>query len=103
VAQARGLPPLLRIGCRDHERDRILFLEQQGFRHDRTFLEMVRSLSELLPTALLPEGFKIVHSLGQADLGSRVDLYRTDLTSQEGAASRFNISLTKQRLIFVVA
>jgi NitT/TauT family transport system permease protein len=29
--------------------------------------------------------------------------YRTDLTSQEGAASRFNISLTKQRLIFVVA
>jgi hypothetical protein len=30
-------------------------------------------------------------------------IYRTDLTSQEGAASRFNISLTKQRLIFVVA
>ena len=30
-------------------------------------------------------------------------LYRTHLRSQEGAASRFSISLTKQRLILVVA
>ena len=29
-------------------------------------------------------------------------LYGTHLTSQEGAASRFSISLTKQRLILVV-
>lgn len=52
---------------------------------------------------LIGEGVQPEH-LNDDRLGRVLDqLYRTHLTSQEGAASRLSISLTKQRLILVVA
>ncbi|HEY9663979.1 MAG TPA: GNAT family N-acetyltransferase, partial [Allocoleopsis sp.] len=57
VAQLRGLPAQLMVGCRDYQRDRIALFEKHQFSYERCFLRMRRSLAEPIPAAQLPAGF----------------------------------------------
>jgi mycothiol synthase len=75
VGQERGLPALLRSGCRDSQSDRILLFQNHGFTYERCFLRMERSLLEPIPVAQLPEGFTLAYAEGEQDIEARVDLH----------------------------
>jgi mycothiol synthase len=75
VATERGINVKLRSWVRDKQCDRIALLENCGFRGDRYFLTMGRSLKEPIPEPKLPEGFILRHSQGAPDAQAWVEMH----------------------------
>jgi len=75
VADERGVRVKLRSGVRDKQDTRIALLEKCGFRGERYFLTMGRSLKEPIPEPKLPEGFTLYHSKGKLDAQAWVEMY----------------------------
>lgn len=67
-AKERGVGSISML-CPTHEenRDRINLLENNGFKIERYFLAMERSLSETIPEPQLPEGFRLREVDSQED------------------------------------
>lgn len=59
VAAERGVPVKLRSGARHHQGDRIAVLEACGFKPERYFFRMARSLDGAIPEPPLPAGFTL--------------------------------------------
>ncbi|MEQ8996501.1 MAG: GNAT family N-acetyltransferase [Coleofasciculus sp. B1-GNL1-01] len=75
VSQERGLPVNVRCGSRADQTDRITILERCGFKRDRYFFTMTRSLQEPIPEPKLPDGFTLGYSKGKEDVEAYVELY----------------------------
>jgi len=65
-------------GARQDNVQRIAFLEQYGFRYSGKFAEvnMLRSLKDLIPEALVPTDYEIRAFVGEEDLSSRAAAQR---------------------------
>lgn len=75
IAQHKGLPAKLYLGCRDHQLDRLSLFEKCGFAYERCFLRMTRSLQEPIPQPQFPTGFTLAHTRGIADAAAWVQTY----------------------------
>ena len=71
----RNLPVKLRTYTRENNSLGIHLLEKQGFAIDRYFLTMARSLSEPIPTAEFPTGFRLSHLTGEKDAQPWVEMF----------------------------
>ena len=58
-SQASGLPLNLRSGAREHQADRLAFLEAHGFSRVRYFYRMVRPFAMEIPTPQIPPGYRV--------------------------------------------
>lgn len=74
VRQERCLAVKLLAGAGAEQAERITFLERCGFRIERYFLTMVRSLSEPIPEPQLPDGFTLRPIQGEPDAQAWVEL-----------------------------
>jgi len=75
VSRERSLPVNVRCGSRADKTDRIAILERCGFKRDRYFFTMARSLQEPIPEPQFPDGFTLGYSKGEADAQAYVELY----------------------------
>ena len=75
VAKERGARVKLRSGARAQDADRISVLESCGFRVDRYFCRMARSLSEPIAIAQFPEGFALRLFPGEEDAEAWVEMF----------------------------
>ena len=74
AGQEHALPTKLAVSCRDYQRNRIQLYEAAGFVYERSFLRMKRSLSEPIPTPVLPEGFTLI-SGQEIDVAAWVEMH----------------------------
>lgn len=74
VKQERGFPVKLRAGARNSQAQKIAALEKHGFRIDRYFFSMERSLIESIPEAKFPERFILRSINGEAEAQAWVDI-----------------------------
>ncbi|MDX2239814.1 MAG: GNAT family N-acetyltransferase [Leptolyngbyaceae cyanobacterium bins.302] len=75
LAQAHQRPARLRTGARDDYAFRLNWLTRKGFTSDRTFYQMMRSLSEPIPQPQLPDGFTIRPLQGEAEVAAWVEMF----------------------------
>lgn len=75
VSRERHVDVVLRSSGRDHQRDRLAFLESAGFKRDRCFLSMARSLLEPIPTPEFPSGFTLRQVSGESEVQAWVEAY----------------------------
>ncbi|WP_293150292.1 MULTISPECIES: GNAT family N-acetyltransferase [unclassified Microcoleus] len=75
VASLRGAHVKLRSGVRTQDVDRISVLESCGFRVDRYFCRMARSLSEPIAQPQFPEGFALRLFPGEEDAEAWVEMF----------------------------
>ncbi|WP_293128352.1 GNAT family N-acetyltransferase [Microcoleus sp. bin38.metabat.b11b12b14.051] len=75
VAKERGAQVKLRSWVRAQDADRISVLTNCGFRVDRYFCRMARSLSEPIPQAQFPEGFTLRVFPGEQDAEAWVEMF----------------------------
>ena len=75
VAKERGTPVKLRSGARAQDADRISVLTNCGFRVDRYFCRMARSLSEPIPEPQFPQGFALIQFPGEEDAEAWVEMF----------------------------
>ncbi|WP_017716739.1 GNAT family N-acetyltransferase [Kamptonema formosum] len=80
VAAERGVPVLLRSGARHDQGERIALLEACGFKPERYFFRMARSLDGAIPEPPLPVGFTLRQGSRQ-DAKAWAEMY--DLTFSE--------------------
>ena len=75
VAKERHTPVKLRSSARAQDADRISVLTNCGFRVDRYFCRMARSLSEPIPEPQFPEGFTLRLFPGEQDTEAWVEMF----------------------------
>jgi mycothiol synthase len=75
VSAVRGSPVKLRSSARADECDRISLLTSCGFKADRYFFRMARSLSEPIPEPQFPEGFWLREFPGEQDSEAWVEMF----------------------------
>jgi mycothiol synthase len=75
AAKERNLPAKLRTYSREDKIDEIQLLEKQGFKVDRYFWTMARSLSEPIPTPEFPANFALTHVSGEQDIQPWVEMF----------------------------
>ncbi len=75
VSAVRGAPVKLRSSARAEDGDRISVLTSCGFRADRYFFRMARSLSEPIPEPHFPEGFALRQFPGEQDAEAWVEMF----------------------------
>ena len=75
VAKERHTPVKLRSSARAQDADRISVLTNCGFKADRYFCRLARSLSEPIPEPQFPEGFTLRLFPGQQDAEAWVEMY----------------------------
>ncbi|MCC3498808.1 MAG: GNAT family N-acetyltransferase [Microcoleus sp. PH2017_15_JOR_U_A] len=75
VASLRGAQVKLRSGVRTQDADRISVLTNCGFRVDRYFCRMARSLTEPIAQAQFPEGFALRLFPGEQDSEAWVEMF----------------------------
>ncbi|MEG3859991.1 GNAT family N-acetyltransferase [Microcoleus sp. herbarium12] len=75
VASLRGACVKLRSWARPQDTDRISVLTNCGFRVDRYFCRMARSLSEPIPEPQFPEGFELRQFPGEEDAEAWVEMF----------------------------
>lgn len=75
VCQERHLAVKLLAGAGAEQAKRMTLLENCGFRIERYFLTMVRSLSEPIPEPQLPDGFTLRPIQGEQDAQTWVELF----------------------------
>jgi mycothiol synthase len=74
VAQKRSLKAKLRSNSRDDRQDRIALLERNGFTVERCFLNLSRSLAELISEPCFPQGFTM-RTVREEDAAAWIDLH----------------------------
>lgn len=75
VGQERGLLVKLRSGTRADQSQRIAVLESCGFKPDRYFLTMERSLSNPIPEPQFPQGFTLRQLKDEQEIEAWVEMY----------------------------
>ncbi|MCU0543142.1 MAG: GNAT family N-acetyltransferase [Oscillatoriaceae cyanobacterium Prado104] len=75
AAKERNLPAKLRAYSREDKTDEIRLLEKQGFKVDRYFWTMARSLSEPIPKPEFPANFALTHVSGEQDIKPWVEMF----------------------------
>jgi mycothiol synthase len=75
VSAVRGSPVKLRSSARADECDRISLLTSCGFKADRYFFRMARSLSEPIPEPQFPEGFLLRQFPGEQHSEAWVEMF----------------------------
>ena len=75
IQQERGVLMKLRSSSRADQFERIALLERSGFRAERYFFTMERSLSQPIPEPQLPEGFLLRQVQGEQDIQAWVEMY----------------------------
>lgn len=75
AAQTAGKLGILHARVSQKDAQKIGLLERQGFSIDRYFLTMARSLAEPIPEPVLPPGFSLRLTNGQADAEAWVALF----------------------------
>ncbi|WP_293338302.1 GNAT family N-acetyltransferase [Microcoleus sp. CAWBG58] len=75
VSAVRGSPVKLRSSTRADECDRISLLTSCGFKADRYFFRMARSLAEPIPEPQFPEGFVLRQFPGEEDAEAWVEMF----------------------------
>ncbi|MEG4166035.1 MULTISPECIES: GNAT family N-acetyltransferase [unclassified Microcoleus] len=75
VSAIRGARVKLRTYARAEDCDRISLLTSNGFKVDRYFCRMARSLSEPIPQPHFPEGFALRQFPGEQDAAAWVEMF----------------------------
>lgn len=75
VSVMRSSPVKLRSSVRAEDGDRISVLTSCGFKVDRYFFRMARSLSEPIPEPHFPEGFALRQFPGEQDAAAWVEMF----------------------------
>lgn len=75
VSTIPGAPVKLRSSARAEDGDRISLLTSSGFKPDRYFFRMARSLSEPIPEPKLPQGFTLIQFPGEQDAEAWVEMF----------------------------
>ncbi|MEG4506022.1 GNAT family N-acetyltransferase [Microcoleus sp. F6_B4] len=75
VSAMRGARVKLRTYARAEDCDRISLLTSNGFKADRYFYRMARSLSEPIPEPHFPEGFALRQFPGEQDAAAWVEMF----------------------------
>jgi mycothiol synthase len=75
VSVMRSSPVKLRSSVRAEDGDRISVLASCGFKVDRYFCRMARSLSEPIPEPHFPEGFALRQFPGEQDAAAWVEMF----------------------------
>lgn len=75
VARAAGKPGILHARVSQKDAEKMALLERQGFSIDRYFLTMARSLAEPVPEPVVPSGFRLRLTYGQADAEAWVAMF----------------------------
>jgi len=70
-----GLPVNLRFYIQDNRSDRISLLTELGFKIDRYYFTMARSLDAPIPLPQFPSGFKLCHRSINQDLQTWVNMF----------------------------
>jgi mycothiol synthase len=99
VASLRGARVKLRSWTRAENADRISVLESCGFRVDRYFCRMARSLSEPIAQAQFPEGFALRLFPGEEDAEAWVEMFNQSFIDHwnhhDLTVEKFKYDLTK--------
>ena len=75
VSAIPGAPVKLRSSARAENADRISLLTSYGFKPDRYFCRLARSISEPIPEPKLPQGFTLIQFPGEQDSEAWVEMY----------------------------
>ncbi|MEG4217321.1 GNAT family N-acetyltransferase [Microcoleus sp. Pol14C6] len=75
VSAMRGARVKLRTYARAEDCDRISVLASCGFKVDRYFYRMARSLSEPIPEPHFPQGFTLIQFPGEQDAAAWVEMF----------------------------
>ncbi|MEG4405348.1 GNAT family N-acetyltransferase [Microcoleus sp. MON2_D5] len=75
VSAMRGARVKLRTYARAEDCDRISLLRSNGFKADRYFYRMARSLSEPIPEPQFPQGFALIQFPGEQDAAAWVEMF----------------------------
>ncbi|MGL5059337.1 MAG: GNAT family N-acetyltransferase [Microcoleus sp.] len=75
TAKERNLPAKLRTYSHEDKTDEIRLLKKQGFKVDRYFWTMARSLCEPIPTPEFPANFSLTHVSGEQDIQPWVEMF----------------------------
>jgi mycothiol synthase len=75
VSAIPGSPVKLRSSTHAEDRDRISLLTSSGFKPDRYFCRLARSLSEPIPEPQFPEGFLLRQFPGEQDSEAWVEMF----------------------------
>ncbi len=75
VEKERSVPVKLRSWVRAENADRISVLTNGGFKVDRYFCRLARSISEPIPEPQFPEGFLLRQFSGEEDAEAWVEMY----------------------------
>ena len=99
VSVMRSSPVKLRSSVRAEDGDRISVLTSCGFKADRYFFRMARSLSEPIPEPQFPEGFLLCQFPGEQDAEAWVEMFNQsfidDWNHHDLTVDRFKYNLAK--------
>jgi mycothiol synthase len=99
VSVMRSSPVKLRSSVRAEDGDRISVLASCGFKADRYFFRMARSLSEPIPEPQFPQGFALIQFPGEQDATAWVEMFNQsfidDWNHHDLTVDRFKYNLAK--------
>ena len=99
VSVMRSLPVKLRSSVRAEDGDRISVLTSCGFKADRYFFRMARSLSEPIPEPHFPEGFALRQFPGEQEAAAWVEMFNQSFIDHwnhhDLTVDRFKYNLAK--------
>jgi|ERR687885_327705 mycothiol synthase len=99
VSVMRSSPVKLRSSARAEDGDRISVLTSCGFKADRYFFRMARSLSEPIPEPQFPQGFALIEFAGEQDAAAWVEMFNQsfidDWNHHDLTVDRFKYTLAK--------
>jgi len=99
VSVMRSSPVKLRSSVRAEDCDRISVLTSCGFKADRYFFRMARSLSEPIPEPQFPQGFALIQFPGEQDATAWVEMFNEsfidDWNHHDLTVDRFKYNLAK--------
>lgn len=75
VSAIPGAPVKLRSSAHAEDRDRISLLTSSGFKPDRYFCRLARSIWEPIPEPQLPQGFTLIQFPGEQDAEAWVEMF----------------------------
>ncbi len=75
VSAIPGAPVKLRSSTHAEDADRISLLTSSGFKPDRYFCRLARSISQPIPEPKLPQGFTLIQFPGEQDAEAWVEMY----------------------------
>jgi len=99
VSVMRSSPVKLRSSVRAEDGDRISVLASCGFKADRYFFRMARSLWQPIPEPQFPQGFALIEFPGEQDAAAWVEMFNQsfidDWNHHDLTVDRFKYNLAK--------